>query len=109
MSPEKLVVVGQGYVGLPIAMRAVEVGYDVVGLDTDATRVDGLVRHVRTSRTSTPRAGGSAEHRADTHRPPRLEDAAGFDFAIITVPTRCARPFRTSASSRTRRATRQST
>ena len=34
-----LVVIGQGYVGLPVAMRAVEVGYTVVGLDTDTVRV----------------------------------------------------------------------
>ncbi|MDQ1653067.1 MAG: UDP-glucose/GDP-mannose dehydrogenase family, binding domain, partial [Cryptosporangiaceae bacterium] len=26
---ERIVVVGQGYVGLPLAMRAVEVGFDV--------------------------------------------------------------------------------
>ena len=26
----KVIIVGQGYVGLPVAMRAVEVGYDVV-------------------------------------------------------------------------------
>ena len=39
---QKVVVVGQGYVGLPVAMRAVEVGYRVVGLDTDGVRVAGL-------------------------------------------------------------------
>ena len=38
----KLVVIGQGYVGLPLSMRAVEVGWDVVGLDLDARRVDRL-------------------------------------------------------------------
>jgi UDP-N-acetyl-D-glucosamine dehydrogenase len=42
VSVEKLVVIGQGYVGLPIAMRAVQVGYDVVGLDVDPTRVEKL-------------------------------------------------------------------
>jgi UDP-N-acetyl-D-mannosaminuronate dehydrogenase len=42
VSPDKVVVVGQGYVGLPVAMRAVEVGYRVVGLDTDGVRVAGL-------------------------------------------------------------------
>jgi hypothetical protein len=36
---DKLVVVGQGYVGLPLAMRAVEVGFDGAG---------------RSQRTSTP-------------------------------------------------------
>jgi UDP-N-acetyl-D-glucosamine dehydrogenase len=30
---EQLVVVGQGYVGLPLAFRAVEAGYDVIGID----------------------------------------------------------------------------
>ncbi len=38
----KLVVLGQGYVGLPLAMRAVEVGWTVVGIDVDATRVQRL-------------------------------------------------------------------
>ena len=32
-----VVVVGQGYVGLPIAMRAVEVGHRVVGFDIDVS------------------------------------------------------------------------
>jgi len=39
---QKLVVVGQGYVGLPLAMRANEVGYDVVGFDVDEARVKRL-------------------------------------------------------------------
>ena len=38
----KLVVVGQGYVGLPLAMRAVEAGFDVVGFDTDTQRIKRL-------------------------------------------------------------------
>ena len=37
-----LVVVGQGYVGVPMAVRASEAGLDVVGLDTDQRVVDGL-------------------------------------------------------------------
>jgi UDP-N-acetyl-D-glucosamine dehydrogenase len=31
-----------GYVGLPLAMRAVTVGHDVIGYDTDAVRVKRL-------------------------------------------------------------------
>ena len=38
----KVVVVGQGYVGLPLAMRAVEVGHDVVGVEIDDSRVRRL-------------------------------------------------------------------
>jgi UDP-N-acetyl-D-glucosamine dehydrogenase len=86
-SPAKLVVVGQGYVGLPLAMRAVGVGFLVVGLDTDNVRVwslrdglsyvddvsDGQLRHALTSGRYLPTE--------------RYEDAEAFDAAIITVPT----------------------
>ncbi len=37
-----LTVIGQGYVGLPLAMLAVGAGHDVVGLDVDAARVELL-------------------------------------------------------------------
>ena len=47
----KVVVVGQGYVGLPLAMRAVEVGYHVVGFDTDSRRVELLRAGVSSSKT----------------------------------------------------------
>ena len=35
----RVVVVGQGYVGLPLAMASVAAGDAVVGLDVDETRV----------------------------------------------------------------------
>ena len=38
----RVVVVGQGYVGLPIAISAAAVGMRVVGLDTDSHVVDQL-------------------------------------------------------------------
>src|ERR1700686_2120350 len=41
---ERVVILGQGYVGLSLAVRAVEVGYDVVGLETDEVRVAHLQR-----------------------------------------------------------------
>lgn len=83
----KVVIIGQGYVGLPVSMRAVEVGHEVVGLDLSE------------SRTSDLQAGRSyvedisdAEIRAalDSGRflPSRdYADAEGFDVAVITVPT----------------------
>jgi nucleotide sugar dehydrogenase len=39
---QKVVVVGQGYVGLPLAHAATEAGHLVVGLDLDQGRVDSL-------------------------------------------------------------------
>jgi len=38
----KIGIVGLGYVGLPLAVAFAEAGHEVVGLDTDARRVEGL-------------------------------------------------------------------
>lgn len=38
----RLVVIGQGYVGLPMALRAAEKGFSVVGLDTQSSLVEAL-------------------------------------------------------------------
>jgi UDP-N-acetyl-D-glucosamine dehydrogenase len=38
----KISVVGQGYVGLPLALAAVEAGYEVVGIDIDPNKIVGL-------------------------------------------------------------------
>ena len=83
----KLVVVGQGYVGLPIAMRAVEVGFTVVGLDIDVVRVKALqegrsfVEDV--SDANVAEATASGKYSATTE----ITSLEGFDFVIITVPT----------------------
>lgn len=83
----RVVVVGQGYVGLPLAMAAVRAGYDVVGLDVDEERVKRL-----TAGHSFIEDITSVELAAalDTGRylPTRdWTDAAGFDVCVITVPT----------------------
>jgi UDP-N-acetyl-D-glucosamine dehydrogenase len=86
-SPLTVLVLGQGYVGLPLAMRSVEVGHRVVGFDTDARRIkrlgagDSYVEDV----TPAELAGALATGR---YRPTSDEsDCAGFDVALITVPT----------------------
>lgn len=83
----RVVVAGQGYVGLPLAMRAAEVGHRVVGFDVDARRVerlaagDSYVEDVPASRLRAVLADGS-------YRPSEEEASlAGFDVAVITVPT----------------------
>lgn len=83
----KLVVVGQGYVGLPLAMRAVEVGYDVVGVEVDPSRVDHLAAADSYVEDVPSEQLQSA---LDTGRYlPTLnyDDAADFEVAVITVPT----------------------
>lgn len=83
----KVVVVGQGYVGLPLAVRAVESGFTVVGLDTDELRVkrlasgDSYVEDVGDERLTAALDTGRYHTSTDYH------DAAGFDVCAITVPT----------------------
>ena len=82
-----VVVVGQGYVGLPLAMRAVEVGHHVVGFDTDEVRTarlaagDSYIDDVPSAELKAALASG--RYRAT------LDEGAceGFDVALITVPT----------------------
>jgi UDP-N-acetyl-D-glucosamine dehydrogenase len=83
----RVVVMGQGYVGLPLAMRAVEVGHDVVGFDIDAVRVKQLhagesyVEDVGNETLAAALASGRYEVSTEG------KACAGFDIAVITVPT----------------------
>lgn len=83
----KVVIVGQGYVGLPVAMRAVEVGYSVVGVDLDKNRVNSLQNgdsYVDDVPDVQLRAALDSGRYAVSHS---YEDTEGFDVAVITVPT----------------------
>lgn len=79
-------VIGQGYVGLPVAMRAIDRGYRVVGFDLSAERVRALA-----SGESYVGDVTDAELTAALSRgyQPSCEpaDLAGFDIAVISVPT----------------------
>ncbi|MEO5919634.1 MAG: nucleotide sugar dehydrogenase [Pseudolysinimonas sp.] len=83
----RVVVIGQGYVGLPVAMRAVDVGWDVIGIDVDPRRIESLrsgrsyVDDISDEQLSA--AAASGRYRATDD----YAAAAGFDFAVITVPT----------------------
>jgi UDP-N-acetyl-D-glucosamine dehydrogenase len=83
----KVVVVGQGYVGLPVAVHAVGAGFDVLGYDTDERRVkrlnagESIVDDVTDDDLRA--ALDSGRYRA-SHRP---ADLKGFDVAVISVPT----------------------
>jgi UDP-N-acetyl-D-glucosamine dehydrogenase len=84
-APPKVVVAGQGYVGLPVAMRAVEVDCPWWASIPTSTGSSGSSAASPTSRTCpTPpcealpqRYTASSEARA----------CRGFDYAVITVPT----------------------
>jgi UDP-N-acetyl-D-mannosaminuronic acid dehydrogenase/UDP-N-acetyl-D-glucosamine dehydrogenase len=83
----RVAVVGQGYVGLPLAVRAVEVGHTVVGFDLDKARVDRLRRGASFIDDIT-----DADLAAilDTGRYLPSDDPAdlaGFTVAVVCVPT----------------------
>lgn len=94
MQQSHVIVIGQGYVGLPLAMRAVEVGFDVTGVDVDRRRTDALLAgtsFVEDVPSSTIRAALDAGR----YHPVGSYDRLGrWDVAVITVPTplRDARP-----------------
>ena len=84
---KKVVIVGQGYVGLPISIRSVDMGYSVVGLDNDLGRVSKLlagssfVEDVSNEVLSNSLATGRF------HPTTELSEVSNFDVAVITVPT----------------------
>ena len=83
----RLAVLGQGYVGLPVAMLAVRKGMDVVGIETDPVRVEQLtsgcsyVEDISDDELRAARDSGRYTASAD------YTAAAGFDVAVVTVPT----------------------
>jgi UDP-N-acetyl-D-glucosamine dehydrogenase len=85
--PLRLVVAGQGYVGLPLAMRAVTAGHDVTGLEVSTDRIKRLAAgesFVEDISSAQLRAALDTGRYRVTSRP---VDCAGFDVAVITVPT----------------------
>jgi len=83
----KVVIIGQGYVGLPLAMRAVAVGWNVVGVDVDHSRikrlenVESYVEDVGAADLRAAIASGRYVPTSD------YSVASNFDIAVITVPT----------------------
>ena len=86
-APTRVVVVGQGYVGLPVAVTAAERGFDVVGFDVDEGRIgrisagDSPVEDITDARLGAVLDAGT--YRATTDP----GDLAGFGVAVISVPT----------------------
>jgi len=87
MTGRRVIVVGQGYVGLPVAVRAAEVGFDVVGLDVDFEKI----AHLQAGRSHVEDITDDRLEAvlADGHYHPTNDPAAcaGFDVAVISVPT----------------------
>lgn len=87
VSQKSLAIIGQGYVGLPLAMAAVESGWKVVGLDNSANRVEDLNRgHSPVediSNETLSNALQSGSYKASNN----YEDISTADVVTICVPT----------------------
>jgi UDP-N-acetyl-D-glucosamine dehydrogenase len=85
--PVRVVVMGQGYVGLPLAMRAAQVGHWVTGFEPDPARLarliegDSYVEDVADAVLHEQLATGRYRPSSDA------ASLAGFDVAVIAVPT----------------------
>ena len=83
----RVAVCGQGYVGLPLAVRAARAGHQVVGYDVDTARIGRLVAgesyvdDVPSAMLAEVLANGSYRASAEA------KSLGGFDVAVITVPT----------------------
>jgi len=82
-------VIGLGYVGLPLVLRFWEVGFAVLGFDTDRDKVDRLnrgesyIKHIPSGRVAEMVSHGASRFSA-THDMTRLSEP---DALLICVPT----------------------
>lgn len=80
-------IIGQGYVGLPLALVFAEAGFPVIGLDLDPAKVDALqrgesyIKHIGAARVTD--AVNSGRFRATTD----FGELRGCDAILICVPT----------------------
>ncbi|MFD7206157.1 nucleotide sugar dehydrogenase [Streptomyces sp. NPDC059893] len=80
-------VLGQGYVGLPLALQAAEAGYIVTGYEPDQSRCERLatgssyIEDIDSTRLQDVLQSGAYTPTSDP------KDLKGFDVAVITVPT----------------------
>ncbi len=110
VSQRNLVIIGQGYVGLPLAMAAVDAGWTVIGLDNSEKRVEALnsakspVEDI--SNTTLETAIKSKKYKASTDFknietaqvvticvPTPLNESRQPDLSALQTATKAAAPF----------------
>jgi UDP-N-acetyl-D-glucosamine dehydrogenase len=88
----KVVVVGQGYVGLPLAVAAAQAGMDVMGVDLDKRRVDALNAGTSPVGDVSDEALGAVVSSGRYHASTEFQAVARADVVVLCVPT----PYRDS-------------
>ena len=83
----KVAILGQGYVGLPLAVAAADAGHTTIGYDVDPERI----RQLAAGESYVEDIGAETIRRllaTGVYRPTSDEaDLDGFDVAVISVPT----------------------
>ena len=79
----KIAVIGQGYVGLPLA---IEFGkkYNTIGYDINESRIDQLKKGIDSTNEATPQQLKSAKHLNFSNN---IDDITSYNIYIVTVPT----------------------
>jgi UDP-N-acetyl-D-glucosamine dehydrogenase len=85
----KIGVIGLGYVGLPLAVEFLEAGHEVVGVDVDQRRVQGIGQGVSDIEDIPSERLAAVLERFNAST--RYADLAGVEVAIIAVPTPLSR------------------
>lgn len=81
------VVIGQGYVGLPVAVSAAEAGWQVVGIDLDRMKVDMLKKGISPVEDISNEQLHSVMDSGNYRVSDDYAETEGFDVAVISVPT----------------------
>ena len=83
----RIAIIGQGYVGLPLAMAATEAGHKVIGFDKNADLVENLnsgISHIEDVLHSTLKGQIKAKLYSASSNP---SDLIGSEIVVIAVPT----------------------
>ena len=83
-TPEKIAIIGLGYVGLPLALAFAK-HYDVIGIDTDAARVDEIRNNADRTEQASRAELAAASRRFACY--PDIAMAKDCTVYIITAPT----------------------
>ena len=87
VSQKSLAIIGQGYVGLPLAMAAVDSGWKVIGLDNSTTRVEDLNRGHSPVEDISNETLTNALKSGTFIASSNYEDISNADVVAICVPT----------------------
>lgn len=83
----RVVIVGQGYVGLPLSVRAAQVGHDVVAYDIDEDRMKRLLAATSYIEDISDEELGAILASGTFHPSSDADACEGFEVAVIAVPT----------------------